>query len=67
MVKHLDQDYELENPKTGFVEHFYDTIDAIGGWKGFAVLSVIIIAFYALVVYTIQSGREKREKAKKRR
>lgn len=67
MVKHLDQDYELANPKGGLIEHLYDTIDTIGGWKGILVLTGLIAAFYGVVVYTISSGRAKREAAKKRR
>lgn len=65
MVKHLEHDYELEYPEVTFVSHFWDTIAAMGGWKGLVLLTVGIFAFYQYVLYTITNGREKRE-AKKR-
>jgi len=36
-IQHLDHDYELESKPTGLIPHFWDTIDALGGWKVRAV------------------------------
>ena len=66
MVKHLEHDYELESAPTGFVPHFWDTMAALGGWKGIALMMVGIIAFYGMVIYFVTTGRNKREAKKKR-
>ena len=34
MVRHLDPTYEESEKPSGVVPHFFDTIDALGGWKG---------------------------------
>ena len=64
MVRHLDTDWELEGPLNFWVHHFWDTIRALGGWKGLIILFIAMGAFYTYVVYTIESGRERREKAR---
>ena len=67
MVKyHLESDYEMFEKPTGFVPHFWDTIDSLGGPLGIALLSVGIILFFLIVDYVITSGRKKREAKKSR-
>ena len=64
MVKNLDHDWELEGPTNYYIHHFWDTIRALGGWKGILILFIGLAGFYLFVVYTIENGRIKREKAK---
>lgn len=67
MVRFLDPDYEDSlQPSNMFVSHFWDTIDAIGGWKGLVVLSVGIVIFYIIVLYTVTTARQ-RQIAKKKK
>ena len=66
MVKHLEADYEVTSRSFGFVSHFFDTIEALGGWKGLAIATLGILAFYLYVDWTITSGRAKREAKKSR-
>lgn len=65
MVRHLESDYELENAPTGFIPHFFDTIDSIGGKKGLCIIAFCLFAFYQIVVYTVNASREKREITRK--
>lgn len=65
-MKHLEEDYELDKPIVGIVSHFFDTIEALGGWTGIFFITISILGFYLFVVFTIQSGRKKREAKKKR-
>lgn len=67
MVRYLDQDYQQASKPTGLIPHFWDTIDSLGGILGLSLLFLGICAFYYIVMYTIVSGRQKREAAKKRR
>jgi hypothetical protein len=61
MVKHLDHEYELTERPSDLIFHFWDTIDAIGGWKGIAALFLFMCVFYGIVVYTIENSRRKRQ------
>ena len=66
-MKHLDSSWELENPgQTTLLSHLYDTIEALGGWKGLLVLFVGVGIFHGIVEYVISSGRKKRQEAKRR-
>ncbi len=66
MVKHLlEHDYDISEKPSGFIPHFWDTIDALGGYLGIFLLSVGILLFFFIVDYTITSGRKKREGKKK--
>jgi hypothetical protein len=65
--KHLTHDYELEEKPTGFIPHFWDTIDALGGWKGISLIAIGILIFQYIVAWAISSGRAKREAVKKKR
>ena len=66
-MKHLDSSWELENPgQTTLLSHLYDTIEALGGWKGLLVLFVGVGNFHGIVEYVISSGRKKRQEAKRR-
>ncbi|RYH24764.1 hypothetical protein EON65_16315 [archaeon] len=67
MVKHLDPDYFVSTRPTGFIAHFWDTIDALGGYKGLFLISVGVLLFYFIVNYTIYKSREKREAAKQKK
>lgn len=68
MVRHLEHDYVQETKPTGFIPHFHETIDSLGGSLGIAIICLAVIAFYFIVTYTITSARTKREaKANKRR
>lgn len=66
MVKHLDPDYFVNQRPTGYVAHFWDTIDALGGPVGLTLLSVGILLFYFIVQYTIHRSRQRREAQKNR-
>lgn len=66
MAKYLEHDYDLEQKPTGFIPHFHDTIDALGGYLGLLLLLLGIIAFYWLVAFYIQYSRQKRDAKKKK-
>jgi hypothetical protein len=66
MAKYLEHDYDLERKPTGFIPHFHDTIDALGGILGLFLILVGIVAFYWLVSFYIAYSRAKRESKKKR-
>eukprot|EP01041_Mallomonas_annulata_P011418 gene11418-23888_t len=55
MVHQLENDYKVRNiqkiPRA--VEHLLDTINALGGWKGIIILTVIIFTFYLYVLRII--------------
>ena len=61
MVKYLEADYDIEGPPQGLIPHFWSTIDALGGWKGFVGIFIGVTAFYVLVNYVIIRDRAKRE------
>jgi hypothetical protein len=66
-MRHLDHDYEVAGPETGFVPHFWDTIAAVGGLQGLIILTFGIVGFYYGVLYYILYQRDKREAKKKRK
>ena len=66
MPKHLDHDWELERAENFWIHHFWDTIRVLGGWKGMLVLALGLAGFFTFVTYTIEQGRIRREKARKR-
>jgi hypothetical protein len=66
-MKHLDHEYELEAPVPGLITHFHQTIENLGGWIGVGCISIVILLFYLYVIYTITSGRKKREAEKLKR
>jgi len=61
MVKHLENDYELDQKPTGFVPHFWDTIDSLGGPLGLVLMTLAFVIFYYVVDYMVTSSRKKRE------
>lgn len=67
MVKHLDPDYFVSKRPTGLIAHFWDTIEALGGYKGLFLICVGVILFYFIVNYTIFKSRERREAAAKQK
>ncbi len=53
MVRHLDPTYEESEKPSGAVPHFFDTIDALGGWKG-GLLTVFLVYFLLrLLVFSL--------------
>lgn len=64
MVKHLDFDYEIEEKPTGLIPHFWDTIEALGGFKGIFLITLGVLLFYGIVIYVVTTGRLKRQKKK---
>ena len=67
-MKHLDETYEQGGLNSNdFIEHFHDTIRICGGLKGLLLLGVASMAFYAIVLHTISTGRERRRNAIKRK
>lgn len=48
-----------------FIEHWYDTIRVLGGYKGILLLFLIVILFYILVEYLVTSNRNNRLYKKK--
>lgn len=65
MVKHLDPDYFVHKRPSGYIAHFWDTIDSLGGPTGLFLITLGILIFYLIVEYTIQRSRQKREAKKK--
>lgn len=63
-MKHLDPEYEVDRPPQGFVPHFWDTINVLGGARGMFLITLGIIIFYFTVEYVITQGRKKREAKK---
>jgi hypothetical protein len=66
MVKHLQPDYFATSRPTGFIQHFWDTIDALGGITGLSLITLGILLFYLIVEYAIYRSRQQREAKKKR-
>lgn len=66
MAKYLESDYDLSNKPTGLIPHFHDTIEAIGGIFGIALIFFGILFFYWLVSFYIAYSRQRRENKKKR-
>lgn len=66
MAKYLEHDYDLEHKPTGFIPHFHDTIDSLGGYLGIFLLLVGIILFYCFVSFYIDYSRRQRENKKKK-
>ena len=64
-MRHLDEKYERGGGlySNDFIEHFHDTIRICGGVTGLILLGLASMAFYAVVLYTISTGRERRRKA----
>jgi hypothetical protein len=60
-MRHLEPDYEVENPPVGFIPHFWTTISALGGWKGLLLINLGVLAFYFTVEYIVTTNRNKRE------
>ena len=46
--------YSLQRHEFSFIEHLWDTLDRLGGWKGLAALTIFLGLFYAFVMYMIQ-------------
>jgi hypothetical protein len=63
-MKHLDEDYEVTHRKISAISHFFETMEALGGWYGLGIIAIIIIAFYYMVDYSIKNSRRKREAKK---
>ena len=60
--EHLDHEFELSHSTVKFLyDHYFDTIDALGGLKGMFLILIGCILFYGYVMYAIRSGRAKRE------
>lgn len=66
MVKHLEPDYFLSQRPTGYLAHFWETIESLGGYIGLGLITFGIILFYFLVNYIIYRSRQAREAKKKR-
>lgn len=66
MVKHLESDYEMTHKPTGFVPHFWETIDSLGGTAGLAAITLGFVLFYYFVDYMVVQSRKKREEKKKK-
>lgn len=66
MTKYLEHDYDLEQKPVGFVPHFHDTIEALGGIFGILLILAGVITFYAGVSFYISYSRQRREGKKKR-
>jgi hypothetical protein len=66
MVKYLEHDYELDRRPTGFIPHFFETLEAIGGVFGITLLFAGILAFYIGVTWFVNYSRAKRDAKKKR-
>ena len=60
---HLSEEYELSRSLVRYLyDHFFDTIDALGGLRGLLYLFIGCFFFYGYVVYSITAGRAKRER-----
>jgi len=66
-MKHLTHDYELSEKPQGFVPHFWDTIDSLGGPIGLVVLGLVVGAFHLFVVWFVERQRLQREAKKLRK
>jgi len=53
------------NQFPSFVEHFWETLEAIGGYKGIFLLSLAIYIFYGIVHYTVTISRKRRERKRR--
>jgi hypothetical protein len=60
--EHLDHEFELSHSAVKFLyDHYFDTIDALGGLKGMFLILIGCVVFYGYVLYSIRSGRARRE------
>jgi hypothetical protein len=68
-MKHLEENYEVSEPPSGFIPHLFESIEALGGWKALALLAIGVTAFYWFLIFSISNNRKKREieKLRKRR
>ena len=62
MVKQLDQEWEIERPR--FIHIASEIFGVLGGWKGILAFFVGLYLFYSYILYTVASGRKRREAAK---
>jgi uncharacterized membrane protein len=60
-MRHLDHDYHVTHRPTGFIPHFWDTIDSVGGVYGLIAITIGIVGFYYGVLWYILYSRAKRE------
>jgi len=54
----------IQLPDFGLLKHFWETWDALGGFKGIGVIVVIVIAFNFVVHWYITSAGESRKRKK---
>ena len=67
-MRHLDPNYELENPPSLTVwGHLLDTFETLGGWKGLLVIALAIGVFHGIVEYVIARGRKKRQEERRKK
>jgi hypothetical protein len=65
MVKHLDEEWEIERPR--IFHHVEEVYTTFGGWKAVVLFFIGLYAFYSYILYTISTGRKRREAAKMRK
>ena len=62
-MRHMDEDYEVGGKHSlSIIEHFHDTIRIVGGWQGIIALTLGVMVFYGFVLYTVTTGRERRQR-----
>jgi hypothetical protein len=65
MAINLDPDYEEEHKVAGVFFFFWETINTLGGWTGFAAIAFVLVLFLQLVSYILRVSRKKRESKRK--
>jgi hypothetical protein len=63
-MRHMDEDHELRDSHSAawLIDHFFDTINILGGIQGLFLIGIGAALFHSYVVYAIRVGREKRLK-----
>ncbi len=58
--------YRNKRTLPGLLEHFFDTIKALGGVKGLLALTVAVLIFYSYVNYVVSNRHTKKSVDKRR-
>lgn len=53
--------------RLSLLEHFFDTIRVLGGWKGICIIAVTLLVFYLFVLYTVSKRHKTIAELKRRR
>ena len=63
MVRNLEKVWEHESHSyPGVIEHFFDTINSLGGLKGLFLLAIFFLCFYWYILHVISNRHKSKKK-----